>query len=47
MVVCLAAFAGTLQALANSAGFFSQAALYEKTPVEISYSVSFSTSHLS
>jgi hypothetical protein len=38
-VVCLAAFAGVLQALTNSAGFFPQAALYHKTPVELSYSV--------
>jgi hypothetical protein len=38
-IVCLAAFAGVLQALANSAGFFPQAALYHKTPVQVSYSV--------
>jgi hypothetical protein len=38
-IVCLAAFAGVLQALANSAGFFPQAELYHKTPVQVSYSV--------
>lgn len=38
-IVCLAAFGGILQALTNSAGFFAQAVVYEKTPVQISYSV--------
>ncbi|KAL9617545.1 MAG: hypothetical protein Q9160_007662 [Pyrenula sp. 1 TL-2023] len=38
-VVSLAGFIGLAQALANQAGFFLQAELYHKTPVEISYSV--------
>ena len=39
-IVCLASFAGIIQALANTSGFFAQAELYHKTPVDISYSVS-------
>lgn len=36
--VSLAAFIGLAQALSTQAGFFLQAELYHKTPVEISYS---------
>lgn len=38
-IVSLAAFIGIAQALANQFGLFAQAAVYHKTPVEISYSV--------
>lgn len=39
-IVSLASFIGIAQALANQSGFISQAKLYGKTPVELSYSVS-------
>ncbi|KIW19389.1 hypothetical protein PV08_03684 [Exophiala spinifera] len=39
-ILCLASFAGIVQALANSAGFFVQAELYHKSPVDVSYSLS-------
>ena len=38
-IVSLAAFIGITQALANQSGFFAQAKVYHKTPVQISYSV--------
>ncbi|KAF9890432.1 hypothetical protein FE257_005837 [Aspergillus nanangensis] len=40
MIVNLAAFSGTAQALINAAGFHPQAELYGKTLVEMSYSLS-------
>jgi hypothetical protein len=39
-IVSFVAFISLAQQLANEAGFFPQAALYHKTPTEISYSVS-------
>lgn len=39
-LVSVSAFIGIAQALANQSGFFVQAGLYNKTPVEMSYSVS-------
>ena len=39
-IVSFASCIGLAQQLANQAGFFPQAALYHKTPVEISYGVS-------
>ena len=39
VVVCLASFTSTLQALPNASGLVPQAILYQKTPVEISYGV--------
>ncbi|KAH8807750.1 major facilitator superfamily domain-containing protein [Xylogone sp. PMI_703] len=39
-IVSLASFAATLQTVANQAGFFPQAELYHKTPVQLSYSIS-------
>ena len=38
-LVSLSSFIGVAQALANQSGFFVQAALYHKSPVEISDSV--------
>ena len=39
-IVSFASCIGLAQQLANQAGYFPQAALYHKTPVEISYAVS-------
>lgn len=39
MVVSVTAFAGTVQALANSAGYAPQAELYHKSVVDMTYSV--------
>lgn len=38
-IISLSAFIGLAQSLAVQAGFFIQADLYHKTPVEISYAV--------
>jgi len=40
VIVSFASFINLGQQVANSAGLFSQAALYHKKPVEISYAVS-------
>ncbi|KAG7427763.1 Efflux pump rdc3 [Fusarium oxysporum f. sp. raphani] len=45
-IVTLAAFAGVLQSLANASGFAQQAALYHKTSVQQSYSLSVATAGL-
>lgn len=39
-IVSFAGFTGTLQAVGNVSSIFQQGALYQKTPVEITYSVS-------
>jgi len=38
-ILCLSAFSGLTSALANQLGFIAQAKLYEKTLVQLSYSV--------
>ncbi|THC90640.1 hypothetical protein EYZ11_009902 [Aspergillus tanneri] len=37
-LVSISAFIGIAQALANQSGFFAQAELYNKNPIQISYS---------
>ncbi|KAA8646338.1 uncharacterized protein ATNIH1004_007765 [Aspergillus tanneri] len=39
-LVSISAFIGIAQALANQSGFFAQAELYNKNPIQISYSIS-------
>ena len=39
-IISLASFVGIGQAVANQAGFPVQAKVYEKTPLQLSYSVS-------
>lgn len=39
-IVSLSSFIGITQALANQSGFFAQAKVYHKPPIELSYSVS-------
>ncbi len=43
-IVSLSGFIGIAQATANQGGFLFQAALYHKTPVEISYGVCWTVS---
>ncbi|OAL34770.1 hypothetical protein AYO20_05965 [Fonsecaea nubica] len=45
-IVSFAGFTGTLQAVGNVSSVFQQGALYHKTPVEITYSVSAATAGL-
>lgn len=40
-LISLSSFIGVAQALANQSGFFIQAEVYHKTPVQMSYSVGF------
>ena len=39
-IISFASFVGLAQSLANQSGFFPQALLYHKEPVQLSYSVS-------
>jgi hypothetical protein len=39
MILCLSAYTGLLLAVVNPAGLIQQALLYNKTPLQISYSV--------
>lgn len=45
-IISLASFVGIGQAVANQAGFPVQAKVYEKTPLQLSYSVSRENWHL-
>lgn len=40
-LVSLSSFIGVAQALANQSGFFVQASLYHKSPMQMSYSVGY------
>ena len=49
LTLCIVSFVSCIslaQALANQAGFFPQAALYHKTPVQLSYSVGFAAIYI-